>query len=224
MKLHRSKRRNRALTLIEVLAVLAILVLLAAILLPALAKSRMRAGRINCVNNLKQVGLGFRIWAGDNSDYYPMKVSITNGGAMEAAAVGNAVLVFQVMSNELSTPKVLICPDDLQHRFATNFATMSGTNLSYFVGLDTGTNYSGNLILSGDANLTLNGSPVKSGLLSLASNAVVKWDASRSGDRSGHDQYGNIGFNDGSVQQLKLSGFTNCLAQTGLATNRLAIP
>lgn len=122
------------------------------------------------------------------------------------------------MSNELSTPRLLVCPDDLKHDAATNFSTLTATNISYFVGLGTGTNYSPNSILSGDANLTLSGHPVKSGLLDLASGAPVGWESDR------HSYGGNIGMNDGSVQSLTRSGLRSYLGSTGLTTNRLAIP
>jgi hypothetical protein len=42
--------------------------------------------KIRCVNDLKQVGIAFRLWEGDNNDKYPMAVSVTNGGAMELIA------------------------------------------------------------------------------------------------------------------------------------------
>jgi hypothetical protein len=51
-----------------------------------------RAARIQCVNNLKQIGLAFRVWGGDNNDKYPTSLV--------------------VMSNELSTTKILVCPSD----------------------------------------------------------------------------------------------------------------
>ena len=118
-------KQKKAFTLIELLVVIAIIAILAAMLLPALAAAKRKAQKINCVNNLKQVGLAFRIWEGDNGDKYPMALSSTAGGASEFigtagnnghTAAGmqpyNVPYLFSTMSNELSTPKVIYCPAD----------------------------------------------------------------------------------------------------------------
>jgi prepilin-type N-terminal cleavage/methylation domain-containing protein len=97
----------RAMTIVEVIVVLAVLAILAAMFLPQLVRFRPPHSQPFCVNNLKQVGLSFRIWAGDNNDKYPAQVSVTNGGAMELCAQGNPFPIFLVMSNELSTPELL---------------------------------------------------------------------------------------------------------------------
>ena len=129
------KQHKKAFTLIELLVVIAIIAILAAMLLPALAAAKKKAQKINCTNNLKQVGLAFRIWEGDNGDRYPQAVTYSSGGANEyfyhngaapAGFVNNPGMAFMVMSNELSTPKVLFCPSDSMHTagngYATNFA------------------------------------------------------------------------------------------------------
>ncbi len=76
-------KQKKAFTLIELLVVIAIIAILAAMLLPALAAAKRKAQKINCVNNLKEVGIAFRIWEGDNGDKYPMALRSPQGGALE---------------------------------------------------------------------------------------------------------------------------------------------
>ena len=129
-------KQKSAFTLIELLVVIAIIAILAAMLLPALAAAKRKAQKISCVNNLKQCGLAFRIWGGDNGDRYATAVTFTSGGASENVRHGNTaeknglnpVQVFMVMSNELSTPKVTYCPSDsYQASPATAFLYAGGT-------------------------------------------------------------------------------------------------
>ena len=217
MKLRGSHNNSiRAMTLTEVILVLVVVLLLAAIFLPALGRMQRRASRITCINNVKMVGLAYKIWEGDNHDKFPIQVAVTNGGAMELVATGNVVAVFQCMSNELSTPKILVCPNDHAHQAATNFlVNFTAKNLSYFVALDADENYPQG-VLSGDANLVLNGQPVPSGVVNLGTN-IFTWTKDR------HQFGGNIGLSDGSAAQAYQMGFVSAPG-TIFSTNRVAIP
>jgi prepilin-type processing-associated H-X9-DG protein len=137
---------------------------------------------------------------------------------MELVNVGDAVSTFLIMSNELGSPKVLVCFSDSNRIAALSFSQgLNNSNISYFVGLNAREELP-QTILSGDDNFATDGVPAKSGLLELSTNASVAWTAAR------HNLLGNIGFADGSVQSLSNSNLLIYLQQTGLATNRLAIP
>src|SRR6266516_3654392 len=124
MKTHVVMKR-RSFTLLEFLLIVTVLAVLVAVFLPAMTRRHYRNPRINCVNNLKQVGLAFRQWALDNNDKFPTQVSVTNGGTMELVESGNVYVHFLVMSNELNMPRILFCPQESnpKRQPATTFAS-----------------------------------------------------------------------------------------------------
>jgi prepilin-type processing-associated H-X9-DG protein len=225
---------DRAFTVLELLITVAVLLALAATVLPTLAR-RPNYLRINCINNLKQIGLAFKTWAVDNNDMVPMQVSVTNGGTMELIKDGNVWPHFVVMSNELSTPRVVFCPEenDPHRKVADGFAAQpapdsrndaghylpltNDSSLNYFVGVDAQNTYP-NMLLSGDINLRIDGQPVGHGLRSVWTNSAVAWRKPK------HNGEGNILFVDGSVERLATFRWPFVLRATGVATNVLAIP
>jgi prepilin-type processing-associated H-X9-DG protein len=146
-----------------------------------------------------------------------MQVYATNSEMMKLVVSGNTWVLWQMMSNELATPKILHCPDDLQRTEATAFTNFSDVNISYFFNLDASDNYP-QMILDGDDNLTVNGVRVPRGILNLRTNVSVAWTKDR------HQGTGNLGMADGSVQQATISGLSSALANSGSVTNRLVIP
>jgi len=219
--------RNDALTVVEVIVVLGTVMILVLLILPALVPRQPRAG-MTCVSNLKQIGLGWLTWGHDHeTSEFPFRVPVTNGGTMGStdSRRNTASWQFAVISNDLSTPKILVCPEDKNvgetRRLADNWSSTDSRGGYLTVGFrDRATSYTIGLeavstsdrgdqrIVGTDRNITFDGrdSSCSSGtgeteFIRVKGKNGQNPPASACWTNAIHGPRGNLLSVDGSVQQ-----------------------
>ncbi len=196
MKSFVPKRGHQGFSRLDLLVVVGFIILLVGMLLPRLAVPRNKSDRIRCVNNLKNIGLSFRISASDHGDRLPWELAAR---AKDDGGTPQRALDFAIMlTNELSTPQLLYCPADRKDA-VTSWEQAKVIRISYFFGLGSvgaATNSAlATSFLAGDRNIT-NGLAMKRGVLELPSDRRAGWTHEM------HDLHGNVVLGDGSVQMM----------------------
>ena len=219
--------RSQALTLIEVAVVLVVVVILCLLVWPGLGRAKAKTQRMQCANNLKQVGIAFRLMTADAHDRDPTNVGpalLFLPGPSPTANSSNWVRdpsrFYRSHSNEFATPTIAFCPADRRTGLATTgpSSTNHGSHMpvpwektSYFISADADESRP-QVLLAGDRNITLNGLPVRPGWAVLTTNEVLGWTDEM------HRRRGNVLLSDGSVHQR--AG----VAPASVVPNRVLIP
>jgi prepilin-type N-terminal cleavage/methylation domain-containing protein len=218
-----SRQQRRAFTLVEMCVVIVVLALLASIILPPLVpRHRRYRGTIPCSNNLKEIGVAYRLWESDNGGLFPAEQSITNKGWKEYLTNANQGAIcwtnYSIMAADLGqSSRLLVCPAD-ERLPATNCTTgLNNSHVSYFVEVSAN-DWQPLTILGGDRNLSPGARPEfdygysrADGLgndVAIPLTGPVSWSLKMhsAGNPAGS---GNILLGDGSVQQVTTANFNN---------------
>ena len=226
-------RQRTAFTLIEVIAIILVVGVLALLYLPTVARRpHQNIHRISCLNNIKEIGTGYRLWAGDNGDLVPAQQTVISNGWADfltnANQGSNCWLNYAIMQNEMGqSPKLVVCPND-ERQAALSFTNhFDNTHVSYFVGVTANDVYPQS-IQGGDRNLGPGTVPdpnygysPKSGKgnnVIIPITGPVSWSLKMhsAGNSAGS---GNILLGDGSGQQVSSANFNQNWLRNAEGTN-----
>jgi prepilin-type N-terminal cleavage/methylation domain-containing protein/prepilin-type processing-associated H-X9-DG protein len=187
-------RDKQAFTLVELLMVIGIIAVLASLLLVSLASAKAKSRQTACLNNLRQLGLGFGSFALNQDGKYPADIPTNLGGSMEfkqSLVISNTTFSrdfhhFAAVSNEVPTVKVMTCPADRTRRPARDYGSFGNDALSYWVNVRA-TPYATASMLAGDWNVHAIGA---------RTNEIVAIDFGK----EVHQRKGSVLFADGRVE------------------------
>src|SRR5437868_2443415 len=201
-----------------------VVVLLLLVISPGLADTRYRSQRAGCIDNRRQIGQAVQLWAADHENINSWLVPRSNGGTQQPGKTGNAFREFLFLSNQLVTPKILVCPAD-QSRFlnsAQDWGASPNSGYAHPNHQNSATSYIVNLhsffdtpnsLLSSDRNLQ--GAGQASCGISGVNNASIflvrGYDTPPVWTSGLHPFGGNLLLNDGRVLETSNSGLQSYL-------------
>lgn len=224
--------RPHGFTRIELLSIVGALVIFGslaiAVILPALSVGHKRPHWPRCISNLKQLALAERMFMNEHDDVPSWMLSTNQGGSREYRESRDVWRHFQVLSNEVSIPKILHCRADKERQPARDWVTLRNGNVSYFINLNAhwSTNHEINsaTMLFGDRLIDFQKGHQETNFLFTADQRMA-WKPQI------HSRQGSIAFADGSVQGFTTKELQNLIqsaeakrAQTTNPPPLLALP
>jgi hypothetical protein len=209
----------RGFTRADLLLLVIAVALLLALLWPGLALTRARAHQARCLSNLKQIAGGCRLWAHANSGTFPWTAASPDSAPLGSADWAN---LYRACSNELGSPRILVCPSDRQKRIAAGWAHLNGDrNISFFAGLDADAARP-QTIVAGDRNIHGGGRG-----LDLAWSREMGQSIDAAWANTIHVNQGEIALADGSAQRTKTPALREQISaalQSGSQTVTFSLP
>lgn len=226
-----------AFTRIDLLAVGLGVGVLVGLAIPTLATTQAKSRRIDCLNQLGQIGKAFRGYAAEHGERNPMNVSTNEGGSADylgASGTSGALFTwahFRALSNHLASPRALACPSDVGRVAASSFPGMGITTnqnacISYGLGPEADVTRPGMVLVAdrsvvgGDLNLEFDGAAARGYLkTNVALLATLGWHTNGM-----HRDAGNVVRGDGSVLALSSPGLRAQFAASGDFGNNYSQP
>jgi prepilin-type processing-associated H-X9-DG protein len=229
-------RKSEAFTRIELIVVVIFVPVVVLLIVLAAERANRPAPRLYCLNNLKQIGAAYRIWANDHNDHFPALGSVANGGWKEYLKNTDQGFLgwtnYAILAKELKQfTDVLVCPSDEREPSDDISHFDSNIHLSYFLGVSADENQPRSL-LAGDRNLGGGTTPDRGygfspkggngndvAIQTSSKAASVCWSL-KMHSPGNSDGGGNILFGDGSAQEVTSGSFrANWLSHANPTTN-----
>jgi len=215
------KHSTKAFTRIELAASVVALALLGGLAAPILATTRSDSERAGCMNNLRQIGRGMRVWASDHQERISWRTPLSEGGTLPDTGIkpGAAWYEFSFHSNEIVSPKILACPADPQALVAPTWDlfksnTFRSSAVSYSIGLEVFPE-SPHSVVAFDRNIkpdAYGATPcsarvIDAGVIALPPNTTVGWT------NNVHGMAGHVLLNDGSAILTDSASFRKIVSE-----------